>query len=152
MRVLGVFPCETKGEGIRRGERHKRRHAKHSVVVFSPLLLTPSPYGFWIQRSCVCSLPRERARAPQSLGRSLVDPASSHMLVSKIKPCMSKSKLCLHGETADGSLNQSWSKWASPFYLDNCGNSRANTCNSYPDGSSLLRLSLEVHRPEGCFY
>jgi len=44
---------------------------------------------------------------------SLVDPASSHMLVSKIKPCMSKSKLCSHGETADGSLNQSWSKWAS---------------------------------------
>ena len=35
------------------------------------------------------------------------------MLVSKIKPCMSRSKLCLHGETADGSLNQSWSKWAS---------------------------------------
>ena len=48
---------------------------------------------------------------------SLVDPASSHMLVSKIKPCMSKSKLCLHGETADGSLNQSWSKWASVYLV-----------------------------------
>lgn len=36
----------------------------------------------------------------------LVDPASSHMLVSKIKPCMSKYKL-LHSETANGSLNQS---------------------------------------------
>ncbi len=36
----------------------------------------------------------------------LVDPASSHMLVSKIKPCMSKYKLNLYGETADGSLNQ----------------------------------------------
>ena len=35
----------------------------------------------------------------------LVDPASSHMLVSKIKPCMSKYKL-LYGETADGSLKQ----------------------------------------------
>ena len=35
----------------------------------------------------------------------LVDPASSHMLVSKIKPCMSKYKL-LYGETANGSLNQ----------------------------------------------
>ncbi len=35
----------------------------------------------------------------------LVDPASSHMLVSKIKPCMSKYKH-LYGETADGSLNQ----------------------------------------------
>ena len=35
----------------------------------------------------------------------LVDPASSHMLVSKIKPCVSKYKL-LYGETADGSLKQ----------------------------------------------
>ena len=36
----------------------------------------------------------------------LVDPASSHMLVSKIKPCMSKFTL-FYGETANGSLNQS---------------------------------------------
>ena len=35
----------------------------------------------------------------------LVDPASSHMLVSKIKPCMSKYRP-IYGETADGSLNQ----------------------------------------------
>ena len=35
----------------------------------------------------------------------LVDSASSHMLVSKIKPCMSKYKQ-LYGETANGSLNQ----------------------------------------------
>ena len=35
----------------------------------------------------------------------LVDPASSHMLVSKIKPCMSKYKH-LYCETANGSLNQ----------------------------------------------
>ena len=37
----------------------------------------------------------------------LVDPASSHMLVSKIKPCMSKYIL-LHSETANGSLDQLW--------------------------------------------
>ena len=37
----------------------------------------------------------------------LVDPASSHMLVSKIKPCMSKYTP-LYGETAKGSLNQLW--------------------------------------------
>ena len=37
----------------------------------------------------------------------LVDPASSHMLVSKIKPCMSKYRLS-HSETANGSLNQLW--------------------------------------------
>ena len=36
---------------------------------------------------------------------NLVDPASSHMLASKIKPCMSKYKL-LYGETANGSLKQ----------------------------------------------
>ena len=35
----------------------------------------------------------------------LVDPASSHMLVSKIKPCMSKYNY-LYWETANGSLNQ----------------------------------------------
>ena len=38
-------------------------------------------------------------------GSYLVDPASSHMLVSKIKPCMSKYKP-LYGETANGSLKQ----------------------------------------------
>ena len=37
--------------------------------------------------------------------RYLVDLASSHMLVSKIKPCMSKYKP-LYGETANGSLYQ----------------------------------------------
>ena len=36
----------------------------------------------------------------------LVDPASSHMLVSKTKPCMSKYRPSL-AETANGSLNQS---------------------------------------------
>ena len=36
---------------------------------------------------------------------NLVDPASSHMLVSKIKPCMSQYKL-LYRETANGSLKQ----------------------------------------------
>src|ERR1700712_296055 len=38
-------------------------------------------------------------------GRYLVDSASSHMLVSKIKPCMSKYKQ-VYCETANGSLNQ----------------------------------------------
>lgn len=44
----------------------------------------------------------------QPLGRYdsyLVDSASSHMLVSKIKPCKSKFKQ-LNRETANGSLNQ----------------------------------------------
>ena len=37
--------------------------------------------------------------------RNLVDPASSHTLISKIKPCMSKYKH-LYCETANGSLYQ----------------------------------------------
>ena len=50
------------------------------------------------------------ARAPRCavpIGKltNLVDPASSHMLVSKIKPCMSQYKP-LHDETANGSLKQ----------------------------------------------
>lgn len=42
-------------------------------------------------------------RRVQITDRYLVDPASSHMLVSKIKPCMSKL-IPLHGEAANGSL------------------------------------------------
>jgi hypothetical protein len=34
-------------------------------------------------------------RAVSIKGSYLVDPASSHMLVSKIKPCMSKYKLLI---------------------------------------------------------
>ena len=48
-------------------------------------------------RSRRCILPNQQS--------NLVDPASSHMLVSKIKPCMSQYKL-LNGETANGSLKQ----------------------------------------------
>ena len=56
---------------------------------------------------CSCGRSREREQSPfQDRDESyLVDPASSHMLVSKIKPCMSKYKL-LYCETANGSLNQ----------------------------------------------
>ena len=48
---------------------------------------------------------REDESALLNKVRYLVDPASSHMLVSKIKPCMSKYKH-LYCETANGSLNQ----------------------------------------------
>ena len=53
-----------------------------------------------VPRACV---PSRRAR--QLHDRNLVDPASSHTLVSKIKPCMSKYKP-LYGETANGSINR----------------------------------------------
>ena len=54
-------------------------------------------------RLCV----RSDAGLSRLIIRILVDPASCHMLVSKIKPCMSKYTLW-HSETANGSLNQLW--------------------------------------------
>ena len=51
------------------------------------------------------SLGQGKAGAAPADDSYLVDSASSHMLVSKIKPCMSKYKQ-LYGETANGSLNQ----------------------------------------------
>ena len=59
----------------------------------SPLRLMAPPLAGW--------LPLRRGWHDTNL----VDPASSHMLVSKIKPCMSQYKL-LYGETANGSLKQ----------------------------------------------
>ena len=53
------------------------------------------------------SVQRFSQGACYTINSYLVDPASSHMLVSKIKPCMSKYIL-LHSETANGSLNQLW--------------------------------------------
>ena len=52
----------------------------------------------------VSGAPPSREAAPVQ-DSYLVDSASSHMLVSKIKPCMSKYKQS-YCETANGSLNQ----------------------------------------------
>ena len=62
------------------------------------LLGSPS---IWLCYVCY----RMVASATYLEGSYLVDPASSHMLVSKIKPCMSKYKH-LYCETANGSLKQ----------------------------------------------
>src|SRR5271156_6858239 len=70
---------------------------------------------------------RASVRRRRRTTRYLVDPASSHMLVSKIKPCMSKHTP-LYGEAANSSLQQPPFIRISLSYLDNCGNSRANTC------------------------
>ena len=56
-------------------------------------------------RACLIAPGAGKLLSPDPVVSYLVDPASSHMLVSKIKPCMSKYKL-LYGETADGSLKQ----------------------------------------------
>ena len=59
----------------------------------------------------------------------LVDPASSHMLVLKIKPCMSKCSVLLHTRLRTAHYN-SYSLFDGFFSVDNRGNSRANTCKN----------------------
>ncbi len=67
-----------------------------------------SVFGSWFMATDLCAAglltPAVNASV-RWLCTNLVDPASSHMLVSKIKPCMSQYKL-LYGETANGSLKQ----------------------------------------------
>ena len=71
----------------------------------------PLPYRQGLSKpsdsNVICSLSRRAGTTgPLSLcQKNLVDPASSHMLVSKIKPCMSQYEP-LHGEIAYGSLKQ----------------------------------------------
>jgi hypothetical protein len=84
--------------------------------VSSPMLVLPGRI-FCIKDSLQCltkfrsfrgaELDGVLLREPRSSAEDsyLVDSASSHMLVSKIKPCMSKYKQ-LYCETANGSLNQ----------------------------------------------
>lgn len=69
-----------------------------SVVPLAPLVRfgSGSPVGGALSRSRAESVESEHAapRAARVTEDSyLVDPASSHMLVSKIKPCMCKYKL-----------------------------------------------------------
>ena len=70
--------------------------------------------------------------------RYLVDPASSHMLVSKTKPCKSKYKL--HTARLQKAHYISYRVHDGPnCYMDNCSNSRANTCrNSFLCGEGGL--------------
>jgi hypothetical protein len=80
------------------------------------------------RRACVLHVRRWSWRKESHLfGGNLVDPASSHMLVSKIKPCMSKYKQIIL-------WNCEWLIISVLIYLivlcylDNWGNSWANTC------------------------
>ena len=89
------------------------RQTCFSVTVVSSALEAWLPLGVWVesvQLWILFNLPTDRQFGLSSwwlrwFGNNLVDPASSHMLVSKIKPCMSQYKL-LYGETANGSLKQ----------------------------------------------
>ena len=108
-------------------EKTKKVITKHDLASFCQYLA-------WIlskskQKSChfvavrldTCPI------ATKHIDRNLVDPASSHTLVSKIKPCMSKYKQIVL-------WNCEWLIISVivylivPYYLDNRSNSRANTC------------------------
>jgi hypothetical protein len=79
------------------------RHRRHLRDLRLVLIIT---CGLWLCRETrVHKVNKLAAFWWLSEDSYLVDPASSHMLVSKIKPCMSKYKQ-LYGETANGSLNQ----------------------------------------------
>ena len=58
----------------------------------------------------------------------LVDPASSHMLVSKIKPCMSKYKQLYTVKLRTAHYISNYLFDGHSLHMDNRGNSRANTC------------------------
>ena len=67
----------------------------------------------------------------------LVDPASSHMLVSKTKPCMCKNKQ-LYSVNLRTAHYISNNLFDGKYYMDNRSNSRANTCVK----SRLLREGM----------
>jgi hypothetical protein len=78
-------------------QAHKSRattvwRSQNSLPTFSPIDRPPAP--------CL----HGRCCRP-TISHNLVDPASSHMLVSKIKPCMSQYTF-LYCKTANGSLQQ----------------------------------------------
>ena len=75
------------------GGSPRRRDAPSLTATGRPHPVTNSPPG------------KTGGGQPLAHDSYLVDSASSHMLVLKIKPCMSKYKQ-LYSETANGSLNQ----------------------------------------------
>ena len=92
---------------------------------------------------------RERACGACAAARQqqlyLVDPASNHMLVSKIKPCMSKYKPCTRRDC--GRLIKSvMIPLGTDFPWITCGNSGANTCNKAPTPSSWRGKGALIRR------
>ena len=87
----------------RRTTGSRLRGASSRVRLLRELASLPRNYSGPRKGARVVAAPP--GAAPPVEDSYLVDSASSHMLVSKIKPCMSKYKQ-LYGETANGSLNQ----------------------------------------------
>ena len=77
------------------------------VVFGTPLFDGKRPAALRAMETACTACQQPGVLLDQVSASYLVDPASSHMLVSKIKPCMCKYKP-VHGETANGSLNQLW--------------------------------------------
>ena len=122
-----------RGAWVWRGSRHMRNQMQGTHVVSPRLLLQAAgeylffccangaklkTRTFQVTRFVFLEWERTAVRVSSGLRVAsydsyLVDPASSHMLVSKIKPCMSKYKH-LYSETADGSLKQLWFIWWFP--------------------------------------
>lgn len=99
-----IRPWGTRSWQMDGSVRAARVHARGARRAGRPPAPTPN-------YSAALARPGGRPKRFDSDGRPppedsyLVDSASSHMLVSKIKPCKSKYKQ-LYGETANGSLNQ----------------------------------------------
>ena len=106
LRPQGRTPCEPLRGKSNPPRRRPRRTAAGDLRGSRPLRrgLTAGAGGQlnYIQRP-ILRCPSGRRRPAMAGGSYLVDSASSHMLVSKIKPCMSKYKQ-LYSETANGSL------------------------------------------------
>jgi hypothetical protein len=98
---------------------------------------------------CAWTWGRTSPCPPTGHGSYLVDPASSHMLVSKIKPCMSKYKQVYTVKLRMAHYN-SYSLFDSYYYLDNRGNSRANTCVKHPHRGWYLLDSKPMQASAWC--
>lgn len=116
--------------------------SRASLAPRIPSLEPPGAFG-----SPLCRVPSrhlsrdDRAGAVVCYGprSSLPKRATAIWLILPVVICLSQrlSHACLstnrsHGETANGSLDQLWFIRSYKSYLDNCGNSRANTCNQAP--------------------
>jgi hypothetical protein len=108
------LPLGRPGRTPPRGCARRRRPGKHRRGRWKPLWgragTSPRapravPTTSWLAKPVIIPPGPVRGGPQGRYDSYLVDSASSYMLVSKIKPCMSKYKQ-LYRETANGSLNQ----------------------------------------------
>ena len=92
--VVSVRCCTNDGRAGRYSPARSSSDVDETAVCAARWRPVPEPRLLLLPPTVCCSF---------ACSSYLVDPASSHMLVSKIKPCMSKHKL-LHSEAANGSL------------------------------------------------